>query len=83
MIDLTLEEFQNDAEFCMAEFCKMFCFTLVTKNKQYQKTVTRCNQLQASKNALFKQTGSDQTSGGVALKLDIVELDAMKQGAKV
>ena len=65
----------------------MFCFTLVNKNKQYQKTVTRCDHLQASKNALFKQTANGQagatTSGGVALQLDIVELDAMKQGAKV
>ena len=41
-------------QFNMSEFCKMFCFTVVNKNKQYQKIANKCNQLMSQKNALFK-----------------------------
>ena len=64
----------------------MFCFTLINKNKQYQKLVDKCHALQAQKEALQSKNFDDRLpygSGKATLKLNIIELDAMKQGARV
>ena len=65
---------------------KMFCFTLINKNKQYQKLVEKCHALQAQKEALLTTSFDDRLPNGTkkaTLRLNIIELDAMKQGARV
>ena len=85
VVDLTLEEFKD--QFNIADFAKMFCFTIVNKNKLYQKIVGQCNGMREKMNALCnlqeKQSHCSPRTGQVVLKLDVMELDAMCQGAKV
>ena len=65
---------------------KMFCFTLINKNKQYQRVVEKCQALQAQREALIDRIYCNrlpENTGRATLQLKIIELDAMKQGARV